>query len=317
MVRGKKKLAAFMLAVILWTGAPAYGWDSEGHMTVAYVAYQRLEPATRQRVNSLLKLNPYYAKWRAAIPSGTAAADADVMIFMLAATWPDEIKSDADYQDDGPRGGDRPDGPSSSQNIGYSDHLRHKYWHFVDTPFSQDGTALPSLPTPNAETQIAAFRAVLASDQPDALKSYDLVWLLHLVGDVHQPLHCTTRVSHSEPNGDAGGNLVMLCSAPCKDELHAFWDDLIGTETTPSAAIVAGGKLPAPDPTLASNKDVVVWVHESFSEAQEQGYVKPIGPGTGPFTLTPTYRAAATALAGQRIALAGARLANVLNSELK
>jgi hypothetical protein len=317
MTAGKNRLVTLLLASILAVAAPAYGWDSEGHMTVAYVAYQRLEPSTRQRVNALLKLNPYYARWKAEIPNGTSLADADMMIFMLAATWPDEIKLDAQYDDDGSSGGDRPDGPTSSLNIGYSDHLRHKYWHFVDTPFSRDGTALPNLPTPNAETQIAAFRAVLASTQSDALKSYDLVWLLHLVGDVHQPLHCTTRVSRSEPNGDAGGNLVSLCTSPCRDELHAFWDDLIGTQTTPSSAISARGRLPAPDPALATNTDVTVWVHESFSEAQAQVYVDPIGPGTGPFTLTPTYRAAARALAGQRIVLAGARLANVLNSELK
>jgi S1/P1 Nuclease len=317
MIKGKKRSATLVLVLILAAGVSTYGWDSEGHMAVAYVAYQRLEPATKQRVNELLKLNPYYAKWKAQIPNGTSTADADMMMFVLAATWPDEIKRDSQYHDDGTSGGDRPDGPTSSQNIGYADHLRHKYWHFVDTPFSQDGTALPSLPTPNAETQITAFRAVLSSDQPDALKSYDLVWLLHLVGDVHQPLHCTTRVSHDEPNGDAGGNFVTLCSAPCKNELHAFWDNLMGTQTAPSAAIRAGSSLAVPDPTLASNTDVAVWVHESFSEAQVQVYVEPIGPGMGPFAITATYRATARDLARQRIALAGARLASVLNSELK
>src|SRR6202042_1762839 len=96
------------------------------------------------------------------------------------------------YSDDGSNGGNTPGGDSSSLNVGYTDLLRHRYWHFVDTPFSQDGSTLPAIPAPNAQTQIAAFRAVLASAEPDELKSYDLVWLLHLVGDVHQPLHCVT-----------------------------------------------------------------------------------------------------------------------------
>ena len=78
--------------------------------------------------------------------------------------------------------------------------------HFVDVPFSPDGTPLPEIPTPNAQTRINDFRAVLASNSPDALKSYDLSWLLHLVGDIHQPLHGTTRVTHSRPGGDDGGN---------------------------------------------------------------------------------------------------------------
>ena len=44
------------------------------------------------------------------------------------------------------------------------------------------------------KTQIVAFRKTLGdSGASDELKSYDLVWLLHLVGDVHQPLHATTR----------------------------------------------------------------------------------------------------------------------------
>src|SRR5262245_44384541 len=84
-----------------------------------------------------------------------------------------------------------PNDPSAGQNIGYDDLARHKYWHFVDLPFSDDHTTLPTVPTPNAETQIAAFRAVLATESNDPklekLKSYDLSWLLHLVGDVHNP----------------------------------------------------------------------------------------------------------------------------------
>src|SRR5690348_14084820 len=81
---------------------------------------------------------------------------------------------------------------------------------------------------PNAQERIALFRTVLASSSPDELKSYDLVWLLHIVGDIHQPLHASTRVRQPDPDGDAGGNLVKLDCAKC--ELHFFWDDLLGTE---------------------------------------------------------------------------------------
>src|SRR5207302_1414528 len=100
--------------------------------------------------------------------------------------------------------GSRIRGVPTSESRNQDSH--HKYWHFVDTPFSTDGTTLPALPTPNAGTQIATFRAVLASNDPDEKKSYDLVWIEHLVGDVHQPLHSATRVSHTDPNGDNGGN---------------------------------------------------------------------------------------------------------------
>ncbi len=180
-----------VLALCLaWTSAaPAFAWNDEGHMAVAYLAYQRLQPETRARVTALLKLNPYYARWLAAIPQGTPKADVDRMIFMIAATWPDQIRSDPEYMDDGPNNGNSPDGPDSSRNIGYADHMRHKYWHFIDLPYSQDGTPLPPVPTPNAEMQIKAFRAALGSGASDDVKAYDLAWLEHLVGDIHQPLH--------------------------------------------------------------------------------------------------------------------------------
>ena len=305
------------LVVALALSLPSLAWDNEGHMAVAYVAYQHLNAATKARVNQLLKLNPDYQHWNSAVPSGTSAARRKMLIFMMAATWPDFIKSKPGYTDDGTQGGNRPDGASSSQNIGYSDHLHHKYWHFVDTPFSTDGTALPSLPAPNAETQIAAFRAVLASSDPDEKKSYDLVWLEHLVGDIHQPLHAATRVSSADPGGDNGGNLVSLCSAPCKQELHAFWDDALGTSSSALRAVTVANNLPNPDAALAAKKDAADWAAESFAAAKQTVYVSPIGDGNGPFTLNATYKNNAKALARKRVALAGVRLANLLNDELK
>jgi len=306
-----------LLICLLVLNAPTFAWNNEGHMAVAYVAYQHLNPATKARVNHLLQLNPDYGRWKAAVPNGTSAARRNMLIFMMAATWPDYIKHKAGYSDDGSKGGDRPDGATSLQNIGYSDHLHHKYWHFVDTPFSTDGTALPALPTPNVQTQITAFRAVLASHDPDAKKSYDLVWLEHLVGDMHQPLHAATRVSGTNPQGDHGGNLVTLCSPPCKQELHAFWDDLLGTSSKASSAATVGRNLPTPDATLAAKKDAAAWVAESFDAAKQTVYATPVASGDGPFTLTPAYKAAAKKVARQRVALAGVRLANLLNDELK
>jgi hypothetical protein len=70
--------------------------------------------------------------------------------------------------------------------------MAHRYWHFVDLPFSRDGTALQQTKKPNALTQIIVFQDTIASaTADDDVKSYDMVWLLHLVGDVHQPLHAT------------------------------------------------------------------------------------------------------------------------------
>lgn len=51
--------------------------------------------------------------------------------------------------------------------------------------------------------------------------------LIHYVGDVHQPLHATTRVNKQYPEGDKGGNLVHLPEKDGAKNLHAVWDSVI------------------------------------------------------------------------------------------
>ena len=306
---------AALAGALAW---PAAAWNSFSHMSIGYIAYQELAPRTRARVNELLRLNPYYAKWEAMIPAGSSPADKDLMIFMIATTWPDQLRSDPDYHDDGPEGGNRPGGAEASQNIGYGDHLRHKYWHFVDLPFSQDGTPLPEVPAPNAQTQIAAFRAALASASSDDVKSYDLAWLLHIVGDVHQPLHCAARVRQGQPHGDAGGNLVKVCAPECTWTLHWYWDSPLGPNDAPIAIVIAAAKrLPAAPKKAARISKEAEWVDEGFRAAQQYVYAAPVGPEGGPYALNPKYEKAARKLARKRAALAGARLAHLLNQELK
>ena len=53
-------------------------------------------------------------------------------------------------------------------------------------------------------------------------------WLMHLVGDIHQPLHCTALFSVSHfPKGDRGGNEIKLKRGK---NLHSLWDNLLGRE---------------------------------------------------------------------------------------
>jgi hypothetical protein len=310
-------LVGVLLGVAL--SGQALAWNDRGHMTVAYIAYKQLTPTTRDRVNALLKLNPKYSDWSATVDKeapSASAEDKNLMIFMIAATWADGIKRDPTYTQDGSQGGNRPAGsPDPGRNTGYDDLLMHKYWHFIDTPFTTDGTPLPPVPTPNAQERIALFRTVLASTGADTLKSYDLTWLLHLVGDVHQPLHASTRVSSLDPKGDSGGNLAKLSCTHC--ELHAFWDDLLGTNNNLNTVVKAARKLPTADATLAERSDEKDWIAESFMEAQQTVYKAPIAAGNGPFTLTTQYQRNAGKLAKQRVELAGGRLANLLNTELK
>jgi hypothetical protein len=308
----------------LMCAAPAIAWNNHGHMLVAYLAYQQLNTAQKAKVDALISLNPLFPQWKTAVAT-LPAAKRSAAIFAIAATWPDIIKTDdalppdERHHDDGSAGGNRPPpGPSAFENTGYADLARHKYWHFIDTPFSTDGTPLPPVPVPNVVERIGVLRATLASNAAgmEKLKSYDLVWLLHLVGDIHQPLHAATRVSKALPNGDDGGNLVKLC-ASCRDELHGFWDSVLGTGDTPSAIVSAASAMHVATGPQTTVLDPQKWADEGFAIAKSDVYHTPIGNGAGPFTLTDTYKQNAKKIAGERVALAAARLANILKADIK
>lgn len=314
-----KKILRITLAVWLlfaFSGL-AYGWNDTGHMAVALVTYRNLTAATKVKVDKLIRLNPRYSIWLKRIPPNTPEATKRLMLFMIAATWADEIKSDDHHFADGPEKGNLPpsDG-TAGDNIGYSDRAMHKYWHFIDRPLPEDGT--PPAPAPNAQTQIAVFRAVLASaGASDSLRSYDLVWLMHLVGDVHQPLHCAARFSKTFPKGDAGGNLVQVCNPQCGTNLHSLWDGLLGPNSDLETVIKIGLALPAPNPILATKTDEDDWIAESFMLAKNVVYQSPIGAGSGPYPISSQYRKNATRIARERVSLAGVRLARILNTELR
>jgi hypothetical protein len=307
------KRTVWFAMILALAATNASAWDHFGHMVVAALAYDRLDPPVREKVDALVRLNPMYAGWVQDVPAGERGKTA----FEMAARWPDLIKADPGYQDDG----ENPQGPDAALNIGYADKRMHKYWHYIDLPFSTDGSSTFPPKTPNAQTRIADFRQVVgsASAAPE-LQSYDLAWLLHLVGDVHQPLHATSRFTHDLPGGDEGGNKVRLAPCDgCEKVLHAYWDDVLGTGTSPAdAAVAAAAIAPAPD-DAAADLDQAHWVQESFVAAQRYAYAGPsIGAGgKGPYKLTEQYQADAKSVATQRVALAGARLANLLNQLLK
>lgn len=288
-------------------------------MVVAYVGYKRLKPATRKRVDALLMLNPLYPTWIA----GVTKKQRGLTAFLSAATWPDCIKQktcDPGYTSDG---GDTPPGEATdAQNIGYTDLLMHRYWHFVDVPYSAGAPGLPAK-VPNAETEITLMMQAIGTDEADNIKSYDVAWLEHLVGDVHQPLHATSRFTVNHPNGDAGGNFVPLCARPCRDELHAYWDGLLGDKPTVAQVTTQGNALlKRKKPAGASETAPETWVNESFNLAKTVVYVAPIIDDNNPaVTISPppdaAYSQNALQVAQAQVTVAGYRLAGLLNRNLK
>ncbi len=346
---------AMLLSLPLAVPSQSWGWGGTGHEAVAYVAWQQMTPDTRARAIALLTLVPTlsspqnksvpgYADWVKDLPPGLSQDDKNLYLFMRAATWPDTIKHVGFTDSDTP-----PAGITDDVNIGYTDTKSHGYWHFVDAGFASDGSQVPATPVPNAVTQIVAFRQAIGSNESDALKSYDLVWLEHLVGDIHQPLHGTVR--YFAGKGDEGGNLVQIKLPLAMEkkfegtqskypprELHAFWDDLPG-EGQPAPALPDAASFGQPLPSAPADKvadtDPADWEAESLAMAKMDAYASPIGDGPQPtashssrsrsgkapsgssYRITQAYYDKAMHDAKDRIALAGARLAKLLNENLK
>ena len=315
----KQRFLAAALVITLLAAQPAFAWFNGGHELAACIAYKKLKPATRARVDALIRLNPMYDRWTVDVEE----SQKPLVAFMMAATWADCIKSPscaAGYTSDG--GNTPPGNPTDDQNIGYADMLMHQYWHFVDEPYPAGAPGQPAK-TPNALTEIEKLSAAIATDEPDDIKSYDVVWLEHLVGDIHQPLHATSRFTMNHPKGDAGGNLVYFCNKPCTDELHAYWDGLFGSSpTNQQIEENATSLLRHPVPAGARSIDAQVWVTGSFDLAKSAVYSAPISDDNdSAVKLSPRpdapYRTKANRVANEQILLAGYRLANLLNTKLK
>ena len=195
----------------------------------------------------------------------------------------------------------------------------HKYWHFVDQAFSYDHSKLPDDIVPNALTELQIFDDTLASDKEDALKSYDLVWIEHIVGDLHQPLHCVTRVGQGKPNGDSGGNDVLITGAGDSKNLHGLWDWILGKGGPHIIDDVIAFADPLPEAKGKAAADIkpVDWAREGYKLAKQKVYSGPIKKGLGPFAITDKYLQDAKKVAAKQAALGGARLANLLNQTLR
>ena len=96
-------------------------------------------------------------------------------------------------------------------------------------------TAAGAAPTPPADaTEYGSHPA----------QAYDLSWLEHLVGDIHQPLHAVSRYSVLHPGGDHGGNEFHLDDpADPKLSLHWFWDSALAADPDPQKVIALAKSL--------------------------------------------------------------------------
>ena len=292
--RFKAGIATGLVCLILCTPSISLGWGAGGHMIVAQIAFTRLNPKAKAKANELL-----------AIMIDPAAVTAKSKDFVNASHWPDDLRPFAEFDS-------------------------FKALHFIDNPFSTDGTALPAgVPEPdNVVKALEDNVNILKTSTDKNAQAQALRFIIHFVGDIHQPLHCATRVDSAHPEGDRGGNLVSI-KIPGKNgrlkttNLHSYWDGGIGSFPptganfrppalkliAPAAATAKRGN-PANDPDLKLDDpfNFSAWADESFELAKDVAYKD--------LTNKPTtaYNRAALKVVRKRVAWGGYRLAAVLNA---
>jgi S1/P1 Nuclease len=293
-VRNSFKLCAAitLLCNVVWS-SPVWAWGDEGHEVIALIAQSRLDPVARKNVEALLAADP---------DTLTAPNIAD------AATWADKFR-------DSDRNGAR-------QNT--------RMWHFVDLELSAPNLdracfGHPALPAgalaSNGPAQdcvvdkIEEFAAELANPATDrSERIVALKFLLHLVGDLHQPLHASD-------DHDRGGNDKRVSAVGMHAEtLHHYWDTDFVEQLGPNSQQIATtliAHISATDVRDWALGNAADWAMGSFKVAKDDAYGQlPAPDAVGKFRLADTYVAMADRDVALQLSKAGVRLAVMLNRAL-
>lgn len=284
-----------LLPSIVFILPSASAWWCDGHMLTAQVALDSgiMSAGSIQSAQAIIaEIASYYPQSPEMISS---------------ACWADDLKSEGAYQE--------------------------ANWHFIDIPVESASNPPPnpppSPPTENVVWAVTEGQSTVYNKKSTLLdKSRQLRFIVHFVGDVHQPLHAASYFSEQFPDGDAGGNAwpITLPAAPFyTNELHAVWDsgnglwvnDLSRPLNTSSQAYLKDfaanimKEFPSTDPTIAQKiKDynVTNWAIESNEYAATVAYTAPQSPTPIP----QSYIDNGQTLCKQQIAIGGYRLASLI-----
>ncbi len=187
-------------------------------------------------------------------------------------------------------------------------------WHFVDIPLSSAGLDM-SRDCPKGDCVVAKIEEFRNQWQNPSLsqaaRREALLFLVHFVGDVHQPLHCAN-------NNDKGGNEVPVEFRGSRTNLHALWDTGL-FRTLPGEDDLLAMLLQAITPDRAAawwSGSPEDWANESFAAAQNIAYGLLPTVATGETVhLGPEYELAAQPAVEEQLEKAGFRLAAILNTQ--
>jgi hypothetical protein len=278
-----------LLALFLAVPSLSAAWGRQGHWTIACVAEARLSPAARRMVQEFRsapgweRLKPgdtrYYRKADEEWAEFCRGSRGDLY---LASEWADAWREH--HPDTAP-------------------------WHYVDIP--EDGTATEAEITQACGdgcilSKLDEERAVLRDKGADRTRRLEaLLWVVHLVGDIHQPLHCADH-------GDKGGNAIGVFVAGRVSNLHAAWDTgfFYVEHARPQELAADLLEHECGEVELDAKAEPKDWARESFGVAKTFAYPQ-VQRNGGEFD--PSEVGQAWPVVRRQLARAGIRLAAVLN----
>nr|WP_287653236.1 S1/P1 nuclease [Accumulibacter sp.] len=297
------------LLFLLTISTPALAWNAAGHRITAMIAWEQLDGGTRAKVAAILRQHPDFARWQAR----ARTPDHDLAAFLESSTWPDDIRHDTRFYT---RGVDAP----TPTLAGFPDMERRLDWHYLDHDDPKPATG-ESRSSGSLDRQLATLVSIVGDAKAAVeLRAYAIPWLIHLVGDAHQPLHTVSRYGPDGESDRGGNNQVVVntffYARPTSMSLHRYWDDL------PGPPWLRGSRLEAAVSSLLSRhaspptaKVPEQWIEESQSIARTQAYPPEIGDAVP--TISAEFHARALAIAERRVTEAGYRLAEVLQRLLR
>ena len=211
----KKRVTEFTgvaLCSLLVTGA--FAWDHPAHMTTAAVAFTEIEQAKPELVE---KLELVFMAHPDTSPFWVAAGDARgkeraKRMFIEGARWADDTKGTIH---------DRPTWHTARWPIVAKDAPPEAKAAAAARKGRPAGQALEAL--------VMNYAMLSSAETNSAERASALAWLLHLVGDIHQPLHVSDQYSKEFPAGNAAGTQEYVMD-PVNDKpipLHLLWDSNI------------------------------------------------------------------------------------------
>jgi hypothetical protein len=291
-----RPLSVVVMFASLSLSSNVLAWGDEGHEIIGLIADHYLDPAVKQKVEMLLAGDTTH------LTGGTDIAH--------EATWADK------YRD------------MNNRQLHYT---QTRDWHFVDIEIEGGDfdTACfnhPALPAGTLASQGIPQEWVVdkVSEFVDELKlqttSTDerrmaLQFLLHFVGDLHQPLHA------SDDHDRGANNKTAKASGIAKNNLHHDWDTefvkKLGTDpTTVANGLIA--KITTSKQKMWSKGTPKEWAVESNAIAKAKAYGPLATPdANGVYVLSASYVTNATKATATQLSRAGVRLANVLNKALR